>query len=146
MFKKIVFLAVYAVACLVVMSYAMKPAPVSGEAEADPLPLPTAETDPERLTPRQYLYLIHPETAEDVDRIVRCESGWQAGAENPTSSASGLCQFLDSTWLSTARRSGLAELDLTQKTDPYVHLEMCVWLYDEDGIRHWLESAPCHGL
>lgn len=39
-----------------------------------------------------------------VDRIIGAESGGDASAKNPNSSASGLGQFIDSTWLETLKR------------------------------------------
>jgi hypothetical protein len=39
-----------------------------------------------------------------VDRIIGVESGGNANAKNPRSSASGLGQFINSTWLTTVRR------------------------------------------
>jgi len=35
---------------------------------------------------------------ESFDNIVKSESGWRPDAQNPHSTAFGLCQFLNSTW------------------------------------------------
>lgn len=65
-----------------------------------------------------------------IDSIIGVESGGNPTARNPNSSASGLGQFIDSTWLSTIRgaRPDLAgksdqEL-LALKTDPQLSREM----------------------
>ncbi|MHA4730641.1 phage tail length tape measure family protein [Ensifer adhaerens] len=39
-----------------------------------------------------------------VENVIQAESGGKANAKNPNSSASGAGQFIDSTWLQTARR------------------------------------------
>ncbi|OWZ92839.1 hypothetical protein B9J07_13575 [Sinorhizobium sp. LM21] len=39
-----------------------------------------------------------------VERVVQAESGGKANAKNPNSSATGAGQFIDSTWLQTAKR------------------------------------------
>jgi hypothetical protein len=66
-----------------------------------------------------------------VDAIIGVESGGNPNATNPNSSASGLGQFIDSTWLSTIRsaRPDLAEGKsnaelLALKTDPTLSREM----------------------
>src|SRR5690606_21723846 len=60
-----------------------------------------------------------------VDRIIGVESGGKANAKNPNSSASGLGQFIDSTWIATVRKyrpdiaAGRSNQDLIAlKTDP----------------------------
>jgi hypothetical protein len=65
-----------------------------------------------------------------IDSIIGVESGGNPNARNPNSSASGLGQFIDSTWLSTIRgaRPDLAgksdsEL-LALKSDPQLSREM----------------------
>lgn len=66
-----------------------------------------------------------------IDSIIGAESGGDPNASNPTSSASGLGQFIDSTWLSTlkAARPDLAEGKsdadlLALKTDPQLSRQM----------------------
>jgi hypothetical protein len=49
-----------------------------------------------------------------IDSIIGVESGGNPNARNPRSSASGLGQFIDSTWLATIRQ---ARPDLAGKTD-----------------------------
>lgn len=65
-----------------------------------------------------------------IDSIIGAESGGNPNAVNPRSSASGLGQFIDSTWLATIRtaRPDLAEKSdaelLALKTDPKLSREM----------------------
>ena len=66
-----------------------------------------------------------------IDSIIGVESGGNPNATNPRSSASGLGQFIDSTWLSTIRaaRPDLAQGKsdselLALKTDPQISREM----------------------
>jgi len=65
-----------------------------------------------------------------VDKIIGVESGGRANAKNPLSSASGLGQFIDSTWISTVRKhrpdmAGMSDGELLKlKTDPAFGREM----------------------
>ncbi|TPJ70458.1 hypothetical protein [Mesorhizobium sp. B2-6-7] len=66
-----------------------------------------------------------------VDRIIGVESGGSATAKNPNSSASGVGQFLDSTWVQTIRqhRPDLADGKsaaqiIALKTDPVLGRQM----------------------
>jgi len=104
-----------------------------------------AETDWERLTDRQYLYLKYPDVAEDVDKIIRCESSWVSDAYNVDFGASGYCQFLAGTWVNTRLRMGL-ETDVSLRFHPRDAIDTCVFLYRADGVRHWIASQPCHRI
>lgn len=112
-----------------------------------PMSLPASrEWAPGELPPREHLrlaYGLSPADAALLDRIALCESGWKPAIENASSTASGLAQFLDSTWRTTRRRMGEPDDQLLLKHDPYEHLDTFVWLWRADGSRHWLESAPC---
>lgn len=66
-----------------------------------------------------------------VSKIIGVESGGRANAKNPNSSASGLGQFLDSTWVTMMRKyrpdiaGGRSNQDLIAlKTDPQLGREM----------------------
>lgn len=77
-----------------------------------------------------------------VDQIIGVESGGNPNARNSRSSASGLGQFIDSTWLSTLarHRPDLAEGKsreelLALKTDPELSREMtAAYAADNSGI------------
>lgn len=113
--------------------------------EIDQNSLPSADTDVERLTPRQYLYIFHPEYAKSINRIITCESGWVADARNGHSTASGLAQFIDGTWISTRLSMG-RDPSLSLKLDPYENIDTAVWLLKNSGIQHWAASKNCHKL
>lgn len=69
-----------------------------------------------------------------VDRIIGVESGGRANAKNPRSSASGLGQFTDSTWVATVRkhRPDLAGM----RTDEILELKNSPTLGREMTTRH----------
>lgn len=66
-----------------------------------------------------------------ADQIIQAESGGNPNAQNPSSSAGGLGQIIDSTWLSLIRQykpdlaAGKSQSDiLALKTDPALNREM----------------------
>jgi hypothetical protein len=65
-----------------------------------------------------------------IDSIIGVESGGNPNATNPRSSASGLGQFIDATWLATIRQAkpelaGKSDAELLAlKTDPQLSREM----------------------
>lgn len=74
-----------------------------------------------------------------VDRIIGVESGGNANAKNPNSSATGLGQFIDSTWMDTVKahrpdilagRSTEEVLEL--RKDPSLAREMTQYLIDDN--------------
>src|SRR5690606_3074634 len=76
------------------------------------------------------------------DPIIRCESGGNPRAQNPRSSASGLFQFIDSTW----RRYGGLEFAPRAK-DATVEQQYTVAerAYRANGLRDWTASRSCWG-
>ncbi len=73
--------------------------------------------------------------------LIECESGFQATVENPHSTASGLFQFLDTTWVWTAEHAGRSDLTGMRAKDASVadQYAMAVHLRDMPGggISHW---------
>lgn len=65
-------------------------------------------------------------------RVAWCESRYDPGAYNRSSGASGLFQFIPSTWRATPQgRAGLSPFD------PYANAEAAAWLYRVGGPGHW---------
>lgn len=51
------------------------------------------------------------ENWESFDKLVQKESGWNPQAQNPHSTAYGLCQFLNSTWKNGKTSDPIRQLD-----------------------------------
>lgn len=113
------------------------------DAEADPT---TAATAADRLGVRGATQ--GDSVAAVVDRIIGVESGGNATAKNPKSSASGLGQFTDGTWLATVRqhRPDLAGMSdsavLKLKTDPHLGREMTTRLTEDNARGLASAGAP----
>lgn len=65
--------------------------------------------------------------------VARCESGYNPGAYNP-SGASGIFQFLPSTWAETPFAS-------YSPFNAWANVQAAVWLYQHDGPGQWQCSA-----
>ena len=71
-------------------------------------------------------------------RILDCESNGDPDAYNPYSGASGLFQFLASTWASTAPKAGYPN---ASPFEPEPNVASAAWLanrYQELGLYYWL--------
>ncbi len=74
---------------------------------------------------------------EEALRIMDCESNGDPDAYNPYSGASGLFQFLPSTWASTAPKAGYPD---ASPFDPEANTASAAWLanrYQELGSDYW---------
>lgn len=86
--------------------------------------------------PREVVQGVVSPTSSDVaSKIIGVESGGRANARNKTSSASGLGQFTDATWLSLYKQKlgagGLTDAQiLAKKTDPELSRRMTGFLVD----------------
>lgn len=79
---------------------------------------------------------------EEALRIIDCESNGDPDAYNPYSGASGLFQFLPSTWESTAPRAGYPD---ASPFDPEANTASAAWLaneYEKQGRYYW-EAWNC---
>lgn len=86
--------------------------------------------------------------ASVVDRIIGAESGGNANAKNPNSSASGVGQFTDGTWIETVRkhRPDMAIMSdreiLELKNDPALGREMTVRLTEDNAASLAAAGLP----
>lgn len=74
---------------------------------------------------------------EEALRILDCESNGDPDAYNPYSGASGLFQFLPSTWESTAPKAGYPD---ASPFEPEPNVASAAWLanrYQELGLYYW---------
>lgn len=87
------------------------------------------------MTSEETAGVVSPTTADVASKIINVESGGRADARNKASSASGLGQFTDSTWLSLYKQKigsgGLTDAQiLAKKTDPELSRRMTNFLVD----------------
>ena len=73
-------------------------------------------------------------------RIAQCESGLRIDAKNTLSSASGLFQFLTSTFISQSLAYGLP---IDDKNDPEIQIELAARMIADGKIGHWRASFQC---
>lgn len=99
-----------------------------------------SETVP--IPPREYLFRRAEEYGYDtnlLNRIAFCESRWRM-VQNTKSTAYGYFQILDGTEKLTPQyKAGLSRMD------PYVNIDMAVFLYGKYGTIPWTESRGCWG-
>jgi hypothetical protein len=82
--------------------------------------------------PRAYLYAAAPDLAPRLDCIIAGESGWDPTQQNPRSHASGLAQFLPSTWATTPEgQRGLSPFE------PIASIDAAIWLAQTKGLGQW---------
>lgn len=85
---------------------------------------------------------------DTAEKIIKIESGGNPNAANPRSSASGVGQFTDGTWLSTVRSSrpdlaGKTDAEiLALKSDPQLGREMTVALMRQNAAALQAASLP----
>jgi hypothetical protein len=62
-------------------------------------------------------------------------------AENPSSTASGAYQFLDSTWRKVSAQAGHPGYARAKYAPWYVQDAVILWVYEHGGRRHWAGSG-----
>jgi len=67
-----------------------------------------------------------------LSKIINCESGDNPNAQNPYSSAKGLCQMIDST--EAYVESHIGEIDWDSYESQY---NACLWLLKNQGTSPW---------
>ncbi|MCW2900947.1 MAG: hypothetical protein JWO67_3212 [Streptosporangiaceae bacterium] len=81
-----------------------------------------------------------PVPAVNWDPIIHCESGGNPAAQNPSSTASGLYQFLDSTWRSLGGTKYAAR---AKDATPEQQREIAELAYSQSGLTPWDASRGC---
>jgi resuscitation-promoting factor RpfA len=78
----------------------------------------------------------------DVDwsAVIACESGGNAKAQNPSSTASGLFQFLDSSWRAYGGGKYAAR---AKDATPAQQYEIANHAYAQSGLTPWAASRSC---
>lgn len=74
------------------------------------------------------------------DAIIKCESGGNPKAKNPRSSASGLFQFIDSTWRAYGGLEFAPTAAQATVAEQYIVAERA---YASEGTRPWNASRGC---
>jgi SLT domain-containing protein len=73
--------------------------------------------------------------------IVKGESGFNKDAKNPVGTASGLFQFLDSTFRNYCINKYHMALDMKDKNNPFIQTNCAIEMLKEpSGYMHWWES------
>jgi resuscitation-promoting factor RpfA len=78
----------------------------------------------------------------DWEPIIACESGGNPAAQNPSSTASGLFQFLDSSW---AAYGGLRYASRAKYATPAQQYAVANAAYAQSGVSPWAASRACWG-
>src|SRR4051794_28306891 len=101
---------------------------------ADPFvqPVDDIDFDVQLLDPHTYLYQQAPDLAPRLDCIISLESGWDPNSQNRRSRASGLAQFLPSTWAMTPEGQSGASV-----FEPFANIDAAIWLARTHGWTQW---------
>ncbi len=84
----------------------------------------------------------NPRPTVNWEPIIKCESGGNPAAQNRSSSASGLFQFLDSSWAAYGGRQFASRAKLATAAEQTVVANRA---YAQSGLTPWTESRPCWG-
>ena len=71
-------------------------------------------------------------------RVAKCESGFKLDIKNPLSTASGVFQFLDSTFKSQSEKYGIEG-----EKDSDIQIQLAGMMIRDGGLNHWLASKGC---
>ena len=120
-----------------------RPVPVVHAASPSEAPTPTPTQSPSRIISRISEVWAN-EPKEDIVtaiKIANCESGFNILAKNKTSTASGIFQFINHTWVRVRNHMG-ENADLSLKLDAEENIKTAYALYTlrkERGLNPWTE-------
>lgn len=77
-----------------------------------------------------------------LEAIVKAESGFNKDAKNPVGSASGLLQFLDSTFRNYCINKYRMTDTMEDKNHPFIQTNCAIEMLKEpEGYKHWWPSS-----
>lgn len=83
--------------------------------------------------------------AADAVKVAKCESGFKSNAKNSESSAKGIFQIVDGTWIANRKRMG-RDASLELKSNWIENVDTAEFIYEKSNWWPWLASNNCHGL
>lgn len=86
---------------------------------------------------KAYIRQIFEKDADRAIRVATCEGGFTYNNHNPRSTASGIFQFLDSTWIRTRNVMGLNP-SLILKENWILNIETAHYLLHRSGWGQWV--------
>jgi Transglycosylase-like domain len=118
---------------------------VTVTATAEPRPAPTVTVTREAAVSRSRASTPVHSVNTFLACVIAHESGGDPKAENPTSTASGLYQFLDGTWQAYARESGIGDQYRRASSAPAsVQTALAEWVVVNKGRYPW-KGTGCGG-
>lgn len=103
------------------------------------LPDPPSRTIPNIIAGAARMYGVD---AATMTRVAFCESGLRPGAVNRSSGATGLFQWIDSSWIANVRRGGFP-YTIADRTDPAASSVVTAYVISRQGLRDWEASKGC---
>lgn len=136
--------------------------PYTGAIETEPQPNTSATYKNDHLI-NDYRGVPLDEEQQDVARIITelsndygvesdialaiawCESRFRGDAKNPNSSATGVYQFIDSTW---QVYSGIYNQNnkILNRLNPTDNISLALQVISNKGVSDWASSVSCHNM
>jgi len=106
-----------------------------------PTPTPTPTLKP-KSSVEQIIEQVWGKDSEIGLKIAFCESSYRPNISHTNSSATGLFQIINSTWLENRKKMGLPT-NLNLRLDPYENTRTAYFIYQKRGTRPWNASVGC---
>lgn len=110
---------------------------VTVDIEASPRPSPSPSLIPTHVVVGEIARVFEPEgkgVVKQALEVAFCEGGWREDAQNSTSSAGGVFQFIDDTWVRMRKRMGVRQ-DLELKKNYKHNIETAYELWKLERVK-----------
>lgn len=91
---------------------------------------------------KQYIEYVFGSDADFGLKLAFCESSYNPNAKSNQSSATGIFQFIKSTWIGTRKKMG-RDTNLELRTNPKENIDTAYYLFKLNGKRDWKASKGC---